>query len=272
MKKVIDWYEGQPSSNALIRRLRNNYPSCPTVAYVASPCSEYNSGLYPSQGQVEAKTVAEYYAIQGEYWKDMVTQFTGKVDCITAPSFRHQGVFEARGEDVVSENKILIVLSYFVDTSTQLLKAFFEAAGKESGFSVYIKNHPSNYNYTLDDYGILPDLYRDCDVTFLSGNLSDALPDKEVVICSETTSVLEMILYGKHVISFIPSGRLHCTCLPPRMDGYKHLAYDAQDIKEYIIHCRNRAQDDRATALRDYMFTNVDDVSVRDFLELRHIV
>lgn len=140
IKKIIDWYEGQPSSNGWICMFRKKHPQIPTIAYVMSPCPENNLALYPTKLQVREHYVPEYYAVQGSGWKMMVRQFERCVKCIPAPSFRYQNVFDiAYGQSCENKERegVLLVLSHSKEASAHLLKVFFSSGrriGRSKGF------------------------------------------------------------------------------------------------------------------------------------------
>jgi hypothetical protein len=274
-KMLIEWYEGQPSSNIFISEFRNIYKNVPTVAYLATPCGENCLGLYPSSQQVENHVSAEYYAIQGDGWMKRVIQFTDNVKLIHSPSFRYNESIDLASSNSLNdekrENKALLVLPYFFDEATQLVKTFFKSNCINSFEEILIKNHPQNSNLTLSDYGmdekdILAIKYR-----FITDPLSEITKKVSTVIAGTTTSGVELLLGGSSVIFFMAKGKLMNLFLP---DGVANsmIAYDETDIDDCVKRTRGvgLSELERKELIRlSLVQVNVD--TVRDFLSLKTI-
>lgn len=232
-KKVIDWYEGQPSSNGMFRRLRRRFPEVSTMAYVVSPCVRNNLGLYPSEIQVQKRIVAEQYGIQGKSWEKMIREFCEQIVCRLAPSFRHQDVFEEQNEER-TRNGIVLVLPYYRESARQMLSVFFEALSEDDERIITIKNHPANDSLEIKDYGIKEEKYSGHIVAYENGPLLDVLQTKEVVIIAKSTSILEILLSGMPTIIYVPTGELGIDVVPDEADSYLHRAYDCEDMQKFL--------------------------------------
>lgn len=272
IKCLIDWYEGQPSSNAMVRRFRKKFPDVPTVACSHFPYGENWLSLFPSKLQVEKKVVPEYFSVMGKAWKAQITQFGKDVKCITVPSFRHSNLFETKEEEPFERKGILLVLPYFIDAATQMLRAFGEAIqelnSKRIG-PIYIKNHPVNQNMRLSDYGIREEVFQDWDVTYLKGDMYKALQGKAVAILSKTTSTLEAMLSGVYTINFIPAGELSEVSLPEVARSKITIAYTAKDLRACLRSPQKGLSPEEVEQLCEAAFTRVNRENVADFLELR---
>lgn len=272
IKTLIGWYEGQPSSNGMFQLIRKKYSYISTVAYVMSPCYENNLALYPSKLQIDEKCVPEFYGVQGNSWKKLIRQFADTVKCVSAPSFRYQQVYDIHYEQLKlnrARQGILLVLSYNVESSRQLLRCFFEAVKELENISVEIKNHPVNDKYRLEDYSIISDEYSQLDLHFVSGNMSDAVRGKEMVILCESTSCLEIVLNGIFTVSFMPCGKLSLLGLPEDENVRKNIAYDTEDLKQYIKVRQNMQPNvEKLALLREKTFTKVNRDTVANFLKL----
>lgn len=273
IKGIIDWYEGQPSSNIAIRELRNSYDEIPTFAYVISPCPENNLALYPSKVQLREKCVPKYFAIQGSDWKKSISQFVDDVDCVKAPSFRYQSIFNITFQQKINQNEIALVLPYTLESARQMLIACFDAIMGMDNLKISLKNHPSNANYKLRDYSITEVKYAKYDKSFVFGNMEETIKNKSIVILSETTAALEVLLSGIFTVIYIPPGRLDFSCLPEGYEFVKNIAYDKDDIRRYIMK-RNELK--RMTAsqlaeLREKTFTKTNKETMLDFLNKEQV-
>lgn len=274
LKCLIDWYEGQPSSNAMIRRFRKKFPDVPMVACSPFPYGENWLSLYPAAAQVKNKVVPEYFSVMGKAWEKQVRQFDTDLQCIAAPSFRHGKIFDANPKDSEKREGVLLVLSYMIDASKQLLAAFFEAIqglAMETIGPIYIKNHPVNQGMRLSDYGIAKPLFREREIKFLTGDMDEALQGKATVVLSTTTSTLEVMLSGVYVINFIPAGDLSMVALPEEARPKVTVAYDAEDLRACLQSPKQGLSDREIEQLRGASFTRVNRETLADFWALRPI-
>lgn len=275
IKCLIDWYEGQPSSNAMIRRFRAVFPNVPTVACSPFPYSENWLSLFPSELQVEKKVVPEYFSVMGKAWRNQISQFSKDVKCIVTPSFRHGKIFDIKTEGPFERKGILLVLPYFMDAATQMLRAFCEVIQEVKPASIgpiYIKNHPVHQKMRISDYGVADSMLRDWNVVYLTGDISEVLQKTKIVILAKTTSTLEAMLSDAYAINFIPVGDLSRVSLPENARQKITLAYNKEDLCACLqakVPQGNGLSATEAEQLREESFTRVNRKTVADFLNLR---
>ena len=266
VKGIIDWYEGQPSSLCMIRRLRKENPAISTAAYVLSPCPENNLSLFPSKEEIKQKIVAEKFCIQGEAWEGRIKQFCTDLSCLIAPSFRYKNIFESERE-FVEKGTILLVLPYLRDSAKAMLDAFFDSAKEYKNLKIYIKNHPNNFSYSVEQYGIKSEKILGLSVKYEERNLKESLRNIEMVLISQTSAALEVMFTGAYTMIYVPPGKLNHSCLPDKCSCLENLCYDSMDISrrinEHIHGCSKRVIDN----LRDKTFTVVNRDTVHSFLE-----
>lgn len=274
IKCLMDWYEGQPSSNAMIRRFRKKFPDVPTVACAPFPYEENLLSLYPSARQVAGKVVPAYFSVMGQVWKKQVRQFSNDVKCVVGPSLRHNGIWETAAKESSERKGVLLVLPIFEDCSAQLLTAFGEAI---QGLDIskigpiYIKSHPVNQGHRISDYGVSEAMFYGGDITYLSGNINEALRGKKMVVLTETTSTLEVMLSGAYTINFIPAGELSAVCVPEEVRSKIAIAYTAQDLRAFLKSPQKGLSPEEVEQLREKAFTRVNRETVADFLALRPV-
>ncbi len=274
IKCLIDWYEGQPSSNAMIRRFRAKYPEVPTIACSPFPYEENLLSLFPSERQVASKVVPEYSSVMGQVWKQQKRQFSNNLKCIVSPSFRHSAIWEIAVQDVFDRKGVLLVLSYFKDCSAQLLSAFSEAIRGLDPANIgpiYIKNHPTNQKLRISDYGVAEELFKNWSITYLDCDMYEALRGKAVVILSKTTSTLEVMLSGAYTINFIPAGELSMVSLPETARQKITIAYNAEELRDCLQAQEKGLSIAEVNKMRKEAFTRVNGNTVADFLNLRTI-
>lgn len=271
IKMLIDWYEAQPSSKGMFYALRKENSKIKTIGYVLSPCPENNLGLYPSKQENLQKVVPDFFAIQGYSWRSSMRQFDKSTKCLLAPSFRYRKIFD----DFLKENNenrkdILLVLPYSINSAAELIETFFKAVEDNTNLKIFFKNHPLNENYRLSDYGIKEGKIKSTNINFITGDMKKAIAGKKTVILSETTSALEIILNRIFTVIYIPSGHLDFTCIPEGMKEYKHIAYDAFDLKKYIkMSERNLYDPQEIEKIKKDIFTPITKNTIDNFLRIR---
>lgn len=270
IKSLIDWYEGQPSSNAMIRRFRAKYPDVPTVACSPFPYEENLLSLFPSERQIERKVVPEYFSVMGQAWERQICQFSNKVKCVTVPSFRHQDVWDDAIETSTERKGLLVVLSLFEDCSAQLLAALGAAINGMDSASIgpiYIKNHPVHQAHRISDYGVEESLFQGWEVIYLFSDIHEALCGKKVVVLTKTTSTLEVMLSGTYVINFIPRGDLSMVSLPEEARKKITIVYSAEELRDCLQATPERLSAAEVEELREVSFTRVNRETINVFLD-----
>lgn len=263
--KLIDWFEGQASSSAVIRRFRKKYPQVKTMSYVNSPSGENNLGLYPTPVQYEKRVVSECFGVQGVFWEEMERQFCEEVKCVRVPSFRQLAVFN-EGTETEKRRGILITVPYFLDVAKQLLHDFFVAVSDADAVDVIIKNHPARESMRLEDYGIEKEEYEQHNVSYVTGELSEALKGKRAVIMSKTTMALEVMLTGTYTILYLYRGELSNFCMPDGTEQYQNIACDETELRKLLQGEMNGLGEKEIKILRDKVFARVESETMEGLL------
>ena len=270
LKAVIDWYEGQPSSNILFASKRDIGKDTVFVAYEASPLGENYISQYPGIYQIENGKGADFYTVQGNGWTEKTKQFCQNIYVIEAPSFRYKDAVQ-QSADLVdtwgADKNLLVILSYFVEDSKKMLETVFRTKVARRFEKVYIKNHPNNLNMRLKDYGISDSDIIGVNYEFVSGLMKDALRLASNVLIGQTTSAIEILLGGGNIVFFGFCGKLINYFLP---DGVPMMetVYDEKDIDECFEkerYCLNTKDKEK---LRELSFIAVNKKTVKDFLDI----
>lgn len=231
--RLIDWYEGQASSNAMIRRIRAKHPDIPTIGYVNFPPDELEMEVFPSEAQLRANAVPETYAVIGEAFREMYRQYAPEAKVILAPALRFQDVFDSRAgaERTAGAKKcVLVALPYFTSEATYILSLLEGCADyiNAQELEIILKNHPVNAEYSLSAYGMNAVHFK---YHFVDGRYDEAVEQADLVITASSTSSFETVLHGKPVVSVCQGGL--CTPMMPReWEGVHYgIAYDAADLE-----------------------------------------
>ena len=215
-KKFIFWYEGQPSSNYMINKIRKTHKEIYTVAYELTPMPEHYIELYPSKIQFLQNHCAHQYEIQGELWADALKRFCDDVEYMIAPSFRHNHVFEDSTYLFKDNQCLLAVLPIDAAVSSEFLRVVIKTLEKLHGkkcHKLFIKNHPANREKKIEDYlDFQPPLTTD--IEYVEESIDKSVIGKSCVLLCDTTAVLEVALMGVPFMVYNPKGFLSKLCDP----------------------------------------------------------
>lgn len=265
IKAVVEWYEGQPSSNAMFTILRKNHPDVLTVAYTYGPIGETDLQTPPSNGQLDNKTTAEVFAVHGREWEAEITRFTDKACVVAAPSFRFASLYGKmlNQDEDVEPNSLLAVLPMDRSVMNEFIEVLTEALSVVDGKKLYIKEHPS-YDGDSKDTG----LYMKAKATYLHGSLNEAIRNKETVVACETTSFSNIVLNGIRCICYVPRGHLISTYTPKRLRKSLKMVFSAEEMVDALRKItKDHLSDAELNNIRYNSFSITDRDSVDNFLD-----
>ena len=232
IKKLIGWYEGQPSSTGLFIGYQK-YSGKEAVGYAGCPMPENLINLYPSHLQGKSGISPKIIGIIGSYYSQMVTQYNRNQKFIILPALRHAGLYRDDSKIWKPEKEILIVLSYFMNSSKKLIRMINQVVTKEMGYKIIFKNHPTRGHYTLQDY---EETAGDYAYEFVTGDLISIIKGKSLVIAAETTAGLEILAQGVPLILCEDINKL--TTYPMINDFLREVCktvYCAEELKTQML-------------------------------------
>lgn len=215
-KKFIFWYEGQPSSNYIINKIRQNHKEIHTVAYELTPMPEHYIELYPSKLQVSGNHCAHQFAIQGELWAGALRQFCDGVPYLVAPSFRHKHIFEETKYLFVDNKCLLTVLPVDAALAGEFLSVVIGTLERINGkqcHKLFVKNHPANKEKRVEDYIEIKTPLTTM-IEYVEDSIDKSVIGKSCVLLCDTTAVLEVALMGVPFMIYNPKGCLSKLCDP----------------------------------------------------------
>ena len=174
--------------------------------------------------------------------------------------------FERRG--------VLLILPYFIDASSEILRVLGEAIKgmkPDSMEPIFIKNHPVNRDFRFSDYDVDGTLFQTVNTTWLDSDMNEAVRGKSVIILAKTTSTLECMLSGACIINYIPSGDLSMISLPEETMTKVSVAYTAKELRDCLKSRHRGLSKNESDELRKTALTPVNEKTGADFLQLRRI-
>lgn len=235
IKRLIGWYEGQPSSNGLFLGYRREYPKEESIGYLGYAIDKNSISISPNIMQMKYLAVPQKMSVMAECFKNIPQQFVHDIEVDIVPALRIQGINRCDSEWVENKNTILIALSYEMISACQILKwiKYIDKFLKQNNIILHIKNHPCNRNMMLKQYGVQK---LECDYVFIDGDFDDAVSRSNFVITAHSTSGYETALYGKPIIFLNFPGELDINYMPEEWEGIRYkVIYNVQELKEAII-------------------------------------
>lgn len=232
IKKLVGWYEGQPSSIGLFAAYQK-ISGKEAVGYIGFPLFDILLfSVSPSALQSKMKMSPAVVGIIGSYYSTTVSQFNKNQKYEILPAFRNTNLYSKFNGEVEKKKEILVVLSYFKPSSVNLILMINQIFTKEMGYKLIFKNHPTNSAFTLSDYGVEAGNYE---YGFVNGNLMDHVLGKSLVLAADTSSGLEIMANG---VPLILCEELNTITFRPMLkevfDGICGIAYNVDELKTQI--------------------------------------
>lgn len=233
VKKLIGWYEGQPSSLGIFKGFREFYEQEECVGYIGIPIDDNYLSISPSKGQVQYQAVPQYMSVIGESFINVPKQFNEKTDVFLAPTFRLKKVNCA-----VPENKkfsILVALPYAEEDAQYVLNLLYNTKNllHNENVNIYIKNHPTKAEWKLENYGLDA---GGVGCEFLTGDFASALEKVHLVITCTSSTTYETVIAGRQLIIIALPSRILLTYLPKDQAGYD-VVYSSNELEASITNC-----------------------------------
>lgn len=235
IENVVLWYEGQPSTIGFTIGMRKFYPEVQVKNFLELSLMENSLSLFPSKGQIHQKIVPNCIGVMGQALIDDIKVFCDELNVEVYPAFRYYSdLSEKEQREYHKGKKILVVLPGSQKISKILLDDVIKALLNDVNvrYHVYIKNHPNNERFSLNDYKCKFDV----PVKFVNGKLTDLLSDVDIAINAMSSSGMEIIAKGVYLITYVPCGTLSNLGIPKNIPKsvYK-IAYCSEDIWKGIL-------------------------------------
>ena len=235
LKKIINWNENQSADKGFVLGANKFFKKIPLKGFA---CYYVNYDYYfdkqPLACEFEKKLVPNNMFIPTKLNENKIKKFCKNIKIHEAPLFRFKNLFKIRRSNINTiKNTILVFLPIerkeAIHIITQLSESNFI---KNNKTKVLIKPHPDMNNKFINK------LLNICDNRFVTSNkpLNEIIHNTTLVISTSSSSSLEAIFYGKHVISPINSNFLVDS---PIVDiiNKKHydISYNANDLDKKIM-------------------------------------
>ena len=236
---LIEWYEGQPSSNGLFFGYHKFYRGKNSVGYTGLPVTRNMMGVSPAIEQAKYGGCPDTISVIGEGYKELIQQFNPDFRVICVPSFRMDSIWKIHREGVaetggLKSEELLLVLPSGRSMCRKMLNAVFaslDSFTEKKKYSIIIKNHPDNLKLTVDDYGVDS---RNFSVGYVEGDLLKTASGKAgVIVSAEGSTLLELLVRGVNVIVFDQYTNLYGDILETYHIDMPHV-YDMAGMKKAI--------------------------------------
>ncbi len=229
--KVIDWYEGQPSSLGFMMAIRELYKNARTVGYTGYPIDEKWIQMAPSVEQIKQRVVPDSITVIGEAYVKLIKKYYSNYYVAIVPGFRYKVVHNhglAGGK-----KQILLSLPYSIQSSRFLLN-FINEVKLLCHYDIVIRNHPDNREMTIEKYGLSNAKFRYS--YYNKGSYAEAVEDcGAVIMYNDSMAGMEAILMGKKVIYVMERGVIGYTGNPREWKNrYYYEVYEPGEVERII--------------------------------------
>lgn len=279
LQLVIDWNENQPIDRGLIKGVREYYPETKIKGYQGYIIStDYNFYISPTDYEVDSGIIPDKICVVGNKFKDLITQFSDKVEVEAGPAFRFDYLLgNSNSAQMVNSGDrrktVLILLPIGIREINNILENIYHALNNwenDIDFEILVKPHPlvskdkiRDNNYWLTDYSII------------EGNFSEVIKTVDLLIGNSSSALVESVINGVPVIIVGSSEQITQNPIPPFINkDFWRIVYDGQSTKDTILEFLSITQIQHQAFIkemeshkRDYIEA-VNDESVKHFLEL----
>lgn len=215
IKSFLVWFEGRPLDLQIVSSIRKYFPDAQCIAYELFPFDRGFQSLFFTDYECEIGHAPTKVVVPGGFGEEQ-RKYSKQLRVQEAPILRSQYTYRPSRERH-DENRIMLVLSYDVQMSADLLETldrYFRIHRTEKRYHVIVKNHPTNSDWKVSDYTKESLCY---DGELVNGTLGDCLEKADIVITGSTTSSLEVLFNGAALIILCKRGSFISTGLPDHL-------------------------------------------------------
>ena len=236
LKLYIDWHENQAIDKGFIQGIKTFSPKVHTKGYQGYIIStDYNLHLLPTDYEINNKVIPDEICVIGKALKNNIKKFSSNMSVSTAPAFRYHEIYNNYKTTIKNYKRILIILPIGILNSFFIIKMISEYYNsiKTHQLKFYLKLHPSlNFNKLKK---ILGAIWDESIFIKLDMDMHDAIINSDLVIGSESSSLVEALTYGIPVIIIANQNDLTPNPIPI---GIKKtlwsICFDINELKESV--------------------------------------
>jgi len=200
IRLIIDWFENQVIDKGFNLGFRSFYPEVKHRGYQVVLDNLFYMCYYPTYEEFKAKVLPKEIFVSGKAFKSKVKEYCKEVKVNLAPAFRYQHVWNEQNLFPNNGKKtVLITLPYFKDELLHILKTVENLLKSHEFklFNYWIKPHPVHSKNDIKKiFGNPWPKEFEC----VDDNLGELLDQSSLVICNNSTVLLEIITKGTPVI------------------------------------------------------------------------
>lgn len=270
----IDWNENQPIDKGLVKGIRAFHPGTPIKGYQGYIVStNFNFYIQPTDFEVENGVIPDEICVVGDGLKQRISEFSNKINVVTAPAFRFQGVFMKYEKKTDGTKKIMVALPIGEKESYYIMAVVSKAhvlLGKEKPFKILIKPHPVlNINKLRTTMGSMW-----CqDFQLIDGDFNELVSQMDLLIGSTSTTLLETLTRGIPVIVIGSQNGITQNPIPDSVDKrIWRVCYNQEELSNAVEQFLNISDKDQflkiGENIRNEYFEPVTREGVRRFLKV----
>lgn len=275
VRLVVDWFENQIIDKGFTAGVRRWLPKVPVVGYQIGIEHKFYLCYYPTSQEYHSKVLPHSIGITGKGFCEPLKEMCDELSVEIAPAFRYRHIWNER-QHVPEAGffTVLLALPITLNDGNDVLHTVAEVArlGMPDNVRFWVKHHPSWTEQKIrESFGAAwPKAF-----TFVQGGFQECVEQADVVVGSNSSTLLETIVKGIPV--FIVGSRSGLTQNPIPASFPTELwrvCTSGVELRDALLAYRARTDEERARheemgqSTRDEYFEPVTVAATRRFLQL----
>tara|TARA_B100001250_G_scaffold66509_1_gene53022 strand:+ start:44740 stop:46503 length:1764 start_codon:yes stop_codon:yes gene_type:complete len=231
LKKIILWFENQPSDKGFSAGVKDFFPNVIYKGFQNFVVSyHYNHHLVPTVYESELKIIPNEILVIGKKIIPFVKEFNKDLNVSLAPGLRFSHLHNINRENEIS-NSIFICLPMDLKAAINIINISRDFLTSLSGYDLFLRSHPNTDLKSI--IKLYPDFFSS--VTIVNDNLDVYLKKSKVLISAASTICFESIACGIPTIVVEIKSELNRNPIPDNINPIIWKAcYDKNDFIKSI--------------------------------------
>ena len=192
LKKIILWFENQPSDKGFSAGVKDFFPTIKFKGFQNFVVSyHYNHHLIPTVYESELKIIPNEILVIGKKIIPLIKEFNKDLNVSLAPGLRFQHLYNIKREKEIS-NIIFICLPMDLKAAINIINISSDFLTSLSGYNLFLRPHPNTDLKSI--IKLYPTFFSN--IKIVNDNLDAYLKKSKVLISAASTICFESIACG----------------------------------------------------------------------------
>jgi len=192
LKKIILWFENQPSDKGFSAGVKDFFPNIIFKGFQNFVVSyHYNHHLIPTVYESELKIIPNEILVIGKKIIPLIKEFNKDLNVSLAPGLRFQHLYNIKREKEIS-NIIFICLPMDLKAAINIINVSSDFLTSLSGYNLFLRPHPNTDLKSI--IKLYPTFFSN--IKIVNDNLDAYLKKSKVLISAASTICFESIACG----------------------------------------------------------------------------